>query len=113
MHNHTFAAVAVSAGGGAGAGVLAELAGLNPAVWVAATFGSIYVYLHHADTPRNRLFNILLSIFFGVGGGDAAAGYVREIYHVHSGLLAPVLALLIAMAWPWFFEKFLSKKDEK
>jgi hypothetical protein len=110
IHKQSIAAAAVAAGGGAVGGAFAALAGLSPAIWIAATFGSIYVYLHHKDSPRNRIFNIPISIFLGVGGGDASASYVRANYSVESWFLASFFALVIAMAWPWVLEKFLGKK---
>jgi hypothetical protein len=113
LHKQSFAAAVIAASGGVSAGAIAELAGLSPAMWIASTFGSVYVYLHHKDTPRSRLWNVVLSICFGVAGGDVSAGYVRDTYHVTSWFLAPLLALMIAMMWPWLFEKFLEKKVEK
>jgi hypothetical protein len=116
IHKQSFAA-AVAAGTAAGTrvGYLTAIAGLSPAIWVAATFGCIYVYLHHKDTPRVRILNIPLSIFLGVGGGNASASYVRAAYQVDSVFLEAFLALVIAMSWPWVIEKFLGKKpqDEK
>lgn len=112
-NKNSFAAACVAAGSGVGVGAVAAIAGLSPAVWIAATFGSIYVYLHHAEKPRNRIFNIAISIILGVGGGDAAAGYLRVSQSIESWFLAPICALLIAMFWPWFFEKFLGAKGDK
>ena len=110
MHKQSFAAAVGAATASTGAGYLAAMAGLSPAIWVAATFGCIYVYLHHDDTPRVRILNIPLSIFLGVGGGNASAGYVRTTYHIDSIFLEAFLALVISMCWPWVMEKFLGKK---
>lgn len=110
IHKQSFAAAITAATAGTGAGYLAAMAGLSPAIWVAATFGCIYVYLHHKDTPRVRILNIPLSIFLGVGGGNASASYVRTAYQVDSIFLEAFLALVIAMSWPWVLEKFLGKK---
>ena len=74
LHKQSFAATVVAAGSGVSAGAIAELAGLSPAMWIAATFGSIYVYLHHKDTPRNRIWNVMLSICLGVAGGGPCDG---------------------------------------
>lgn len=110
LHKQSFAAAITAATAGTGAGYLAAMAGLSPAVWVAATFGCIYVYLHHKDTPRVRILNIPLSIFLGVGGGNASVSYVKATYAVDSVFLEAFLALVIAMSWPWVIEKFLGKK---
>lgn len=112
LHKQSFAAAITAATAGTGAGYLAAMAGLSPAIWVAATFGCIYVYLHHNDTPRVRILNIPLSIFLGVGGGSASASYVKATYHVDSVFLEAFLALVIAMSWPWVIEKFLGKKPQ-
>ncbi len=114
IHKQSFAAAVVAAGTAAGTrvGYLTAIAGLSPAIWVAATFGCIYVYLHHEDTPRVRILNIPLSIFLGVGGGNASASYVRTAYQVDSVFLEAFLALVIAMSWPWVIEKFLGKKPQ-
>lgn len=116
LHKQSLAAAVTAAVTAGGAGWLAALAGLSPAIWIAATFGCIYVYLHHKDTPRIRILNIPISIFLGVGGGNASASYVKYTYHVDSIFLEAFLALVIAMTWPWIMEKFLGKKahqDEK
>lgn len=104
-------AATVAVGTSAGVGVLAAAAGLDPFVWAAATLGAAYVYLHHEDKPRNRLFNIALSIVLGAFGSNASAAWVKASYKLDSPLIEVFLALVIAMAWPWVFERFLGKKE--
>lgn len=108
---HKVFATTVALSAGAGAGVLAAAAGLDPFVWAAATLGAAYVYLHHDDKPRNRLFNIVLSIILGAFGSNASAAWVKASYKLDSPLIEVFLALVIAMAWPWVFERFLGKKE--
>lgn len=109
-HNHVFAAAATATASSVTAHFLTSLLGLRPEIWACATFGAAYAYMLRKDAPRNRIFNVIFSIFIGVFGSDAAASYLTNAHKIESVFLTPLLALIVAAAFPWLFEKYIVKR---
>jgi hypothetical protein len=111
IHNQSLAAIAAKATiGSAGVSVFAAIIGLSPEIWACATFGAAYAYMIRKDAPRNRLFNMIFSILIAVFGSDVSASYIANNHDIQSVFLTPLIALLIAAAFPWLFEKYIVKK---
>lgn len=109
-HSHTFAAVQNATVAGGSVGVLTALAGLRPEIWACATFGAAYAYMLRKDAPRSRLVHMAISILIAVFASDTAAAYLTSAHKIQGVFLTPLLALLIAAAFPWLFEKYVVKR---
>jgi hypothetical protein len=107
IHNQSLAATVITT---ASVTVTAALMGLSPWVWGCATFGAGYAYMLRKDAPRSRLIHMVVSIVIAVFGSDAAASYLVNAHKIQSVFLNPLLALLIAAAFPWLFEKYITKR---
>jgi phosphate/sulfate permease len=110
VHNHSVAALATATSAGVSVGIFTTLLGLRPEIWACATFGAAYAYMLRKDAPRNRLLNMVFSIVIAVFGSDAAAEYLVNTHKIDSIFLTPLIALLIAAAFPWLFEKYVVKR---
>jgi hypothetical protein len=111
IHNQSLAATVVkSAAASGGVSIFTAIIGLSPEIWACATFGAAYAYMVRKDVPRNRLANMILSIFIAVFGSDVSASYISNSHDVNSVFLTPLLALVIAAAFPWVFEKYIVKR---
>ena len=109
-HNNSIAALGTAASAGASVGFFTMLMGLRPEIWACATFGAAYAYMLRKDAPRNRIFNMIFSIFIAVFGSDVAASYLTNSHKIEGVFLTPLIALLIAAAFPWLFEKYIVKR---
>jgi hypothetical protein len=106
-HNHSIAALVTAGTASASVGFFTMLMGLRPEIWACATFGAAYAYMLRKDAPRNRIFNMIFSIFIAVFGSDVAAAYLVKNHEVEGIFLTPLIALLIAAVFPWLFEKYI------
>jgi hypothetical protein len=106
LHNQSFAATVVTT---ASVSATAALIGLSPWIWGCATFGAGYAYMMRKDAPRSRLINMVFSIALAVFSSDAVASYLSVNHDVKSVFLSPLVAMIIAAAFPWFVEKYFGK----
>lgn len=109
LHKQAWSDAAVTAAV-AGASMFTNFSWLQPEVVISSGFGAAYVYMNKPDVKRNRIFNLFASIILGVTGSYALALYLKVTYSLDGIFFNMFFAIVIAMAWPWVFEKYLAKK---